>query len=829
MLDHVHTASSITGGFFARLLEVYTPRRQCMNFEPDVIWLHFGSDLMIALAYFSIPIALVYFARRRKDLAYHGMFFLFALFIVLCGTTHLFNVWALWQPLYRLDGMVKFLTGVVSASTAILLWRLMPQALALPTAEELVRRKDELERLVTEKTAELTLANQALRESERRERERAEELETIMRSVPAAIWIARDPECRHITGNPASFRLLRTPEGQNVSASASEGESSGRAFREFRNGEPVPPDLLPMQRAAREGVDVENTELTLVFADGTERHILGNAVPLRRTDQSLRGAVSAFIDITELKRSEAARREGEEQFRQLAESIPQLCWMAYPDGQVFWYNKRWYEYTGTTFEQMQGWGWRSVHDASLLPEIIARWKQALAAGEPWEDTFPLRGKDGRFRRFLSRALPLRDASATIVRWFGTNTDIEDQKQAEGEIGRLLRQAEAAKADAEAANRMKDEFLAVVSHELRTPLNAIVGWAKILRSGAVDRDDLTEGLESIHRNANMQAQLVEDLLDVSRIISGTLRLDVQRVNLAEVIEAAIAAVTPAAQAKGIRTEKVLDPLAGPVSGDPARLQQVVWNLLSNAVKFTPKGGKVQVLLERVNSHVEISVNDTGQGIRPEFLPHVFERFRQADSTTTRRFGGLGLGLAIVKQLVEMHGGDVRAQSPGEGQGSTFVVHLPIAIIHEIPGQTQPGDPDECGPDGSRAKLDGLRVLVVDDEPDARSLLRHVLAECGAEVTLAGSAREAIEQLKAFRPDILVSDIGMPGEDGYDLLRHVRALHSATELPAAALTAFARAEDRKRALLAGFQTHVAKPVDPAELVAVVASLAGRTGRP
>ena len=800
-----------------------------MNFEPDVIWLHFGSDLMIALAYFSIPVALVYFARRRKDLAYHGMFFLFALFIVLCGTTHLFNVWALWQPLYRLDGIVKLLTGIVSAATAILLWRLMPQALALPTAEELVRRKDELERLVAEKTAELTRANQALRESERRERDRAEELETIMRSVPAAIWIAHDPECRHITGNPASFRLLQMPEGRNVSATAPEGEAAGRTFLEYRDGEPVPPDRLPMQLAARDGVDVENAELTLIFADGTARHILGNAVPLRRTDQSIRGAVSAFIDVTELKRSEEARRQGEEQFHQLAESIPQMCWMAYPDGHLFWYNKRWYEYTGTTFEPMEGWGWQSVHDPGLLPGIIERWKRALVTGEPWEDTIPLRGKDGRFRRFLSRALPLRDAAGTIVRWFGTNTDIEVQKQAEGEIERLLRQAEAAKADAEAANRMKDEFLAVVSHELRTPLNAIVGWAVILRAGAVDRDDLAEGLETIHRNANMQAQLIEDLLDVSRIISGTLRLDVQRVNLAEVIEAAIAAVTPAAQAKGIRTEKVLDPLAGPVSGDPARLQQVVWNLLSNAVKFTPRGGKVQVLLERVNSHVEISVIDTGQGIGPEFLPHVFERFRQADSTTTRRFGGLGLGLAIVKQLVEMHGGSVRAKSPGEGEGSTFVVHLPIAIMHEVPAKAQPRDPDASGSDCMGATLNGLRVLVVDDDPDARVLLRRVLAECGAEVGLAGSVREAIDQLKAFRPDILVSDVGMPGEDGYDLLRHVRTVHSASELPAAALTAFARPEDRKRALLAGFQTHVAKPVDPAELVAVVASLAGRTGRP
>ena len=328
---------------------------------------------------------------------------------------------------------------------------------------------------------------------------------------------------------------------------------------------------------------------------------------------------------------------------------------------------------------------------------------------------------------------------------------------------------------------------------------------------------------------MQAQIIEDLLDISRIISGNLRLDVQRVNMVEVIEAAIAAVTPAAEAKGVRVKKVLDSLAGPVSGDPARLQQVVWNLLSNAVKFTPKGGRVQVLLERVNSHVEISVIDTGIGIRPEFLPHVFERFRQADSSTTRRHGGLGLGLAIVKQLVELHGGTVRAKSPGEGQGSTFVVSLPITVVHEPPRRRRSGrrstQPAEF--DCSARPLSGIRVLVVDDEADARQLVRRVLTECGAEVAVAGSADEAMQLVESFRPDILVSDVGMPDQDGYDLIRQVRGRVAAKTLPAVALTAFARSEDRRRALLAGFQTHVAKPVDPAELVAVVASLVERTG--
>jgi PAS domain S-box-containing protein len=527
----------------------------------------------------------------------------------------------------------------------------------------------------------------------------------------------------------------------------------------------------------------------------------------------------------------AAIRESEEKFRTLAESIPQLAWMARPDGHIFWYNQRWYDYTGTSPGQMEGWGWREVHDPAELPSVLERWKRSIESGEPFDMVFPIRGADGRFRSFLTRVMPLRGVDGRVVMWFGTNTDVEDQRRAEAELRRQAALLEEARAEAEAANRMKDEFLAILSHELRTPLNAIVGWARILRSGKADAEDLEDGLAAIERNSRVQTQLIEDLLDVSRIASGNLRLEVQRLNLAEVIDAALEAVAPAATAKEIRIVKMLDSLAAPVTGDPARLQQVIWNLLTNAVKFTPKGGQVQVLLERVNSHVEISVIDTGMGIAPEFLPHVFDRFRQADSTSTRRHGGLGLGLSIVKQLVEMHGGTIRAKSPGEGQGATFTVMLPITVVH---GE-RPGSRDaQPRPDVAReaicqdGALAGLRVLVVDDEPDARQLIRRVLAECEAEVSLASSAAEALREVERFRPDVIVSDIGMPEEDGYDLIRKVRANYTAKQIPAAALTAFARTEDRKRALLAGFQTHITKPVDPAELTAAVASLACRTGK-
>jgi PAS domain S-box-containing protein len=441
-----------------------------------------------------------------------------------------------------------------------------------------------------------------------------------------------------------------------------------------------------------------------------------------------------------------------------------------------------------------------------------------------------RRKDGAIIDVSLTVSPIRNGSGEIVGASKVGRDITAEKLALDERDRLLHAAQLARADAEAANRLKDEFLANLSHELRTPLNAMLGWARILSTGSVDSEDLQEGLAAIDRNARIQTQIVEDLLDVSRIISGNLRLDVQRVNLLEVILAAMATVMPAAETKGVQVKKVLDPLAGQISGDPARLQQLVWNLLTNAVKFTPKGGRVQVLLERVNSHVELSVSDSGIGIKPEFLPHVFERFRQEDPSTTRRHGGLGLGLAIVKQLTELHGGSVWAKSPGEGQGSTFVVSLPITIVHDdtsLPKQVVPREHEESEFDYSATPLTGIKLLIVDDEPDARQLIRRVLTECGAVVALAGSADEALNVIESFRPDILISDVGMPDQDGYDLIRRVRARVAAKTLPAVALTAFARSEDRRRALLAGFQTHVSKPVDLAELVAVVASLVERTG--
>ena len=517
-------------------------------------------------------------------------------------------------------------------------------------------------------------------------------------------------------------------------------------------------------------------------------------------------------------------------FALMANSIPQLAWMARPSGELFWYNNRWCEYTGVDPSEHMGWGWESVHDPNELPRVSQKWKAAIASGESWEDTFPLRRHDGTYRWHLLCAQPFRDADGNISVWFGTNTDITEHRQFTEEREHLLAAERAARSEAERVGRMKDEFLATLSHELRTPLSAMLGWSQLLQSHR-DEETIVEGLAVIERNARAQTQLIEDLLDMSRIVSGKVRLDVQHVELASVINEAVDLLKPSADAKGIRLVRVLDPLASPVSGDPNRLHQIVSNLLSNAIKFTPRDGKIEVLLERVNSHVELTVTDTGQGIAPEFLPHVFDRFRQADASTTRKYGGLGLGLSIVKQLVELHGGTVRAKSAGEGQGRTFTVAVPLAITkRQFHDREHPTSHKySVSQDNFQVQLDGTTVLVVDDEPDARDLIERLLVERDARVFKAESAERALQILNAERPDIIVSDIGMPQMDGYDFIRAVRSLpaDSGGKTPAIALTAFARSEDRTRAMMAGYQVHISKPVEPRELIVTVASLVGRAG--
>ena len=650
---------------------------------------------------------------------------------------------------------------------------------------------------------------QVLKESEERFRLMAD-------SAPVLIWISRTDKLCYWFNKPWLNFTGRTLE------------------QEFGNGwtEGVHPDdfnrCLNTYVTSFEVRQPFTMEYRLKRHDGEYRWMVDKGTPLYGIGGEFTGYIGSCTDITELKEVEEELRINRDRL-DLAIKASELgtFYCDLPLDRIIWNNKcKEHFWLPPEAEVNFALFYSIIH-----PDDREQTQQAIDAcvfeRKGYDIEYRTVALDGRTRWVRAIGNCFYDESNNPIRFDGITIDVTDRKKAESEQEALLKSERKARSLAERASRLKDEFLLTLSHELRTPLNAILGWSQLLRKGKMDVAKMARGLDIIERNVRAQAHLIDDLLDMSRIISGKLRLNVQRVNIGAVIESALETVRLSAEVKDIRLQKVLDPQAGIVSGDPERLQQIVWNLLSNAIKFNPKGGRVQVVLERVNSHIEISVIDTGQGIKPEFLPYVFDRFRQADASTTRNEGGLGLGLAIVKQLTELHGGSVRVKSAGEGKGAAFIIALPLVVVH--PEAVEPEDFDKDGTmsasgDYQEPTLDGVKVLVVDDEPDARELIQRVLEGCNAEVITASSVQEALEALSRFKPHVLISDIGMPQEDGYQLIRKVRERQpdQGGMIPAVALTAYARAEDRKRVLLSGYQMHIAKPIEADELVAVVTSL-------
>ena len=624
------------------------------------------------------------------------------------------------------------------------------------------------------------------------------------------VWNA---ECERVTGYSAA-ELVNNPRAMEILY-------PDQAYR----------DRMVQQWLER-GNDYRDWEWEITAKDGTKKTIAWSNISGRVPIPGW-ASWSLGVDVTQRKKVEEQIRVGQRRTRAILETALDCIITTDNQGLILEFNPAAEKAFGYARSQVIG---KPIAELIIPPEYRekhhAGMKRYLATGIAnvlgRRLELPAMRSDGSI---FPAEIYITAIEGEGLRTFTANLrDISDRKRTDEEREALLESERAARADAERANRLKDEFLSTLSHELRTPLNAILGWTQLLRTGRLNEMERTQGLEVIERNVRVQAQIIDDLLDMSRIISGKVRLDVQRIAVSPVIEAAIGTVRPAADAKEIRIHAVLDSEAGAVMGDPNRLQQVVWNLLSNAIKFTPKGGRVQVVLRREESHVMIAVSDTGQGIAPEFMPYVFERFRQGDASTTRTHGGLGLGLAIVKQLVELHGGTVSAESPGAGQGATFTVALPIAIVHagEGPDRRAASKPAIIF-NPQQPVLKGVKVLVVDDELDGLALVRRILEESQATVFTATSTDEGLQAFEEHKPDVVLSDIGMPGQDGYQFIRQIRERGVARggNVPAAAVTAFARSEDRRRAMLAGYQTHVSKPVEPAELVAVVASLAGRTG--
>jgi len=569
-------------------------------------------------------------------------------------------------------------------------------------------------------------------------------------------------------------------------------------------------------------------EYRVIHPDGSIHWVLSRGEATFKNEETGRHAVSLAgnaADITQLKKTQSEIFESELRFRQLADSMPRIVWQATANGVVDYFNQRWTDYTGVPAGEIGDATWAPAIHRHDLERVHELWNRSVETGTPYDAEYRFRrASDGEYRWHLARALPIKDHEGKILRWFGTNTDIHENRQLQERNQELLDSERAARTEAERASRMKDEFLATLSHELRTPLSAILGWSQILRSGKANNANIELGLETIERNAHAQLKIIEDLLDMSRIISGKVQLKVERVDLGAIVQAAVQTMTPAADAKNIRIFSTIDSPPHVIGGDSNRLQQIFWNLLSNAVKFTPTGGTIQLVVEKTGSHSEVRITDDGEGISAEFLPYVFDRFQQEDASITRRHGGLGLGLAIVKQLVELHGGNVLAESAGLGKGSAFIIQIPCAPPETKPvpqhqdrplSRTPSSEPTEIP---TPIDLHGRKILVVDDEPDARHLTRQLLENLHATVFTSHSAKEGLEIFRQHKPDLLISDVGMPGEDGYSLIRKIRALSSVEggTTPAIAVTAYARPEDRSRALAAGFQAHVTKPLDTHQLM-------------
>jgi len=570
------------------------------------------------------------------------------------------------------------------------------------------------------------------------------------------------------------------------------------------DGQPLPVEAWPVSRVLR-GETVTDWQLRTRRLDtGQEWRINFSGAPVRDPNGDQVLGVVITRDITSQKRVEAALRESEARFRALADNMSQLAWIGDEKGWLFWYNQRWFDYTGTTLEEMQGWGWRQVHHPEHVDRVASKFERHIETGEAWEDTFPLRAKDGTYRWFLSRALPIRDDAGKIVRWFGTNTDITAQRNAE----EALREAD----------RRKDAFLAMLAHELRNPLAPARTAIHILRKVGSPEPMAVRARDIIDRQVTHMARLIDDLLDVSRISRGKLQLRKERCDLAQIVRQTLDDYRANLESEGLAwtVSEPREPLW--VDGDPTRLVQMVGNLLNNAIRFTEPGGRVSVRVEedRIHEAAVVTIEDTGIGMEPALLSRLFDPFSQAEQGIGRSKGGLGLGLALTKGLVELHGGAVAAQSEGLARGSTFTLKLPLA-----PGAARPAEPRV-----QSTSADGLRVLVIEDNEDAAETLAELLSLAGHEVKVAFEGRTGIDAARAARPDVVISDIGLPGgTDGYAVARALRGAPSLAPAFLIALSGYAQEEDQRRSLEAGFDAHLAKPPDLKKLEALLASVRRR----
>lgn len=644
--------------------------------------------------------------------------------------------------------------------------------------EQLRELNDTLEQRITKRTKELL-------DSERRFRE-------MLDALPAAIYTT-DGEGLLTYYNPACVEFSgRVPQIGNDLWCV-----SWKLFH--ADGTPLTDAEYPMAMALKSGDIIRGVEVIAERPDGTRIWFTPYPTPFRDAQGRVTGGINMLMDITEQKKAEQLLRESEESFRLMANAIPQLAWMGLPDGHIFWYNQRWYDYTGTAPEQMEGWGWQSVHDPIKLPKILEQWKDSIASGELFEMTLPLRGADGLFRLFLTRAIPLKDATGRVVRWFGTNTDIDELKRTEAALAE--RTTELIRAD-----RNKDEFLAMLAHELRNPLAPLRSAAEILRTPDASSEERRQAQRILNRQIENMTRMIDDLLDVSRITEGRIELRCEPVTLEAILTASASLVRSSCAAHDQKF--VLSLPAEPVylTADSTRLEQVFSNLLTNACKYSGDGSHIWLSAERAAGieppEVIIRVRDDGHGIAPELLPCIFDLFVQASRALDRSHGGLGIGLTLVQRLVKLHGGRIEAHSEGLGQGSEFTVYLPI-LSEAPPLPTLPAPPvDRDSP---------RRILIVDDNTDSARGMAMLQSHRGHETRTAFTGPDAVIAAAEFLPEIVLLDIGLPGMDGFEVARRIRAMPELAGVFIIAMSGYGREEDRAEAQLAGFDEYLVKPVD------------------
>lgn len=789
--------------FFSNLFDTsdFPQRWYCGEWSAGHGWLHICSDVGIWGAYFAIPALLAYFLSQRKDLPFRRVFILFVAFILLCGMTHLMDAIIFWWPAYRLAGLLKLTTAIVSWATVIALVYNIREVLSLRSPQELEREiearksaehalreaNEALELRVQERVDQLNKANADLKEREARWRK-------FVSSNIIGVGVA-DADGSWLEVNGELLRMLHCTE--------EEFNRDGLRWYDMTPPEYLPRDIEGIETADKEGACAAY-EKEYIATDGSRIPVTLGYTPL----EGQSGQYICFVlDQSRLKETEMALKQSQAEFFQLADAIPQMAWMTRADGYVDWFNQRWYEYTGTTQEDCLGWSWTKCIDPNELNRVKAAWDKSIATGERVDIVAPIRAADGTVRPFLTRALPLKNDEGEIVRWFGTNTDISEQQ----EIQEELRTVAAQLSD---ADRKKDEFLATLAHELRNPLAPIRMGLELMKMAGNDPELIDETRETMERQTQQLITLVDDLLDVSRVTRGKLNLRKADVKISDVIESAVETSTPLID----DSEHALDVnISDPditIHADPHRLAQVVSNLLNNAAKYTPDGGRISLSVEKTDAnHVAIEVQDTGIGIPADMIDSIFAMFTQIDRSMERSYSGLGIGLTLVRSLVEMHGGTVSVRSEGQDKGSTFTVILPT----KAEDQPQPiaGLPTE----GLALKRGKHRVLVVDDNKAAAEMLSKVVKMLGNTVATAEDGQQAIEVAEKFQPEIILMDLGMPKMNGYEAARHIRQQDWGKEILLIALTGWGQQEDRDRTKDAGFDHHLVKPAEPSELQRII----------